>query len=165
MNEQRWFAFYTKARWEKKVNKYLESFGFEPFLPLVKELHQWSDRKKMVIAPLFRSYIFVLTSADKIPEVLKIPGVSWSVKHERSPAYLRNEEKRKLELLLKSGYQLEDVTEEGLKVGEKVTVTSGPLQNLEGIVLAKEKDKIRLSIPSLDKTIRVSLPEGLLKKT
>ena len=33
--------------------------GIESYLPLKKVLKQWSDRKKWVEEPLFRSYIFI----------------------------------------------------------------------------------------------------------
>jgi hypothetical protein len=48
-----------QASQRKKVYARLVEKGIETFLPLQKRLKQWSDRKKLVDEPLFRSYIFV----------------------------------------------------------------------------------------------------------
>ena len=57
--EKTWYALYTKSRNEKKAHSALVSSGIDSFLPLIKNLKQWSDRKKWVEEPLFRSYLFV----------------------------------------------------------------------------------------------------------
>lgn len=41
-----WFAFRTRARAEKKVDRYLEGAGLERFLPLLEEEREWSDRSR-----------------------------------------------------------------------------------------------------------------------
>ena len=58
---KKWIAVYTKPRHEKTVEKELQKKGFEVYLPLLKQRRKWSDRKKWVEFPLFRSYIFVKT--------------------------------------------------------------------------------------------------------
>ena len=58
-DNKKWFAIYVKSRCEKKVNEQLEDIGVESFLPLITRVKQWSDRKKKVEEPLFRSYLFV----------------------------------------------------------------------------------------------------------
>ncbi|MEI9958604.1 MAG: transcription termination/antitermination NusG family protein [Ferruginibacter sp.] len=58
-NTTYWHAVYTKPRWEKKVAALLEARGIEYYCPLNKVVKQWSDRKKVVLEPLFKSYVFV----------------------------------------------------------------------------------------------------------
>ena len=71
MNEEKkWYVVYTRPRWEKKVSGILMSRGIEYYCPLNKVMKQWSDRKKIVLEPLFKGYVFI-----KIPESLK-----WEVK-------------------------------------------------------------------------------------
>ena len=55
----RWYAVHTRSRHEKLVAERLQERGMTAFLPLVKETHRWSDRKKTVELPLFSCYIFV----------------------------------------------------------------------------------------------------------
>ena len=159
-----WFVFYTKARWEKKVSDYLIRFGYEPFLPLVTEVHQWSDRKKKVVVPLFRSYIFVNSTEDKIPDILKIPGISWAIKVEGKPAVLSGQDKEKLDRVLQTGYTLEEHLGEEVTIGDKVEIIEGPLSGLNAEVLKSDKNSVLVRINSIDKNIRLFVPPELIKK-
>ncbi len=144
--------------------EYLERFEFKPFLPKIKELHQWSDRKKMVEVPLFRSYIFVKARESQIPEILEIPGIAWVIRHGGRAAVLRQSDKDLIELTLRAGYQISEVNENEFVPGDHVKIGQGPLNGLSGEVLKGEKDQILIRIESLDKVIRVQLPAGILTK-
>ncbi|MBP1652940.1 MAG: NusG antitermination factor, partial [Bacteroidetes bacterium] len=61
-----WYAVYTKPRWEKKVAESLIRKQVETYCPINRVTHQWSDRKKVVEEPLFKSYVFV-----RIPDTMK----------------------------------------------------------------------------------------------
>ena len=54
-----WYAIYTKPRTEKKACEELTCKGISTYLPVVKTLKQWSDRKKWVEKPYFPGYLFV----------------------------------------------------------------------------------------------------------
>src|SRR5271157_5052019 len=56
---ERWFALQTRARHEKVVAQRLSDKGVTSFLPLVRQEHRWSDRRKTVEVPLFSCYLFV----------------------------------------------------------------------------------------------------------
>ncbi len=159
-----WLVFYTKARWEKKVYSNLSRFGFEAFLPLVKELHQWSDRKKKVEVPLFRSYIFVQAELSKIEEILKVPGIAWNIRLDSKPAILRDSDKVLLEKALEAGYQLSESSNENFEIDEEVEVTQGPLQGIKGRVLKEGSQQLLIRVESLDKSIKVQIPKEYLKK-
>ncbi|HEV7622062.1 MAG TPA: transcription termination/antitermination NusG family protein, partial [Flavisolibacter sp.] len=49
----KWYAIYTRPRWEKKVNGLLIQKGIESYCPLNKVRRKWSDRIKLVEEPLF----------------------------------------------------------------------------------------------------------------
>ena len=53
--ERHWHALYVRSRSEKKVLSQLEEMGVEAYLPLVTKVKQWSDRRKKVEEPLFKS--------------------------------------------------------------------------------------------------------------
>src|SRR5438105_7176392 len=62
------YAIRTRSRHEKMVSEQLLNHGIENFLPLVKRVHNWSDRRKIVELPLFSGYVFVrvaLSSRDR----------------------------------------------------------------------------------------------------
>jgi transcription antitermination factor NusG len=60
-----WYAVYTKSRCEKKVAALLARKQLECYCPMNEVDSQWSDRRKIVQEPLFKSYVFV-----RIPERL-----------------------------------------------------------------------------------------------
>ena len=75
--EPEWYAVHTRSQHEKSVVSYLQGEGITTFLPLVTEVHRWSDRRKLVELPLFSCYAFVRISL--VPElwvkVMKTSGV------------------------------------------------------------------------------------------
>ena len=56
--DKKWYALYTKPRWEKKIDASLIKKNIESWCPLQKIEKQWTDRKKIIEEPLFKSYIF-----------------------------------------------------------------------------------------------------------
>jgi transcription antitermination factor NusG len=73
----RWYAIHTRARHEKRIDLSLRRGGMDTFLPVVREVHRWSDRRKEVTLPLFPCYVFVRILPDSSARlrVLKTPGV------------------------------------------------------------------------------------------
>lgn len=161
--EKSWYVFYTKARWEKKTFDLLKREGFKPWLPLVKEVHQWSDRKKKVTVPLFRSYIFVLSTESMIQEIVKTPGISWNIRLDGKPAILKDREKSMIERVLETGYSVEPISPSTYNRGDHVEIIEGPLVGLKGMVLSGNTSTILIQIDSLEQLLRVKLPSGLLK--
>ena len=87
-----WFAIYTKPRWEKKIAKILNEKGIENYCPLKKVINQWSDRKRIVLEPIFKSYIFVKIDNEKKWDLKKINGVINFVYWVGKPAVIREQE-------------------------------------------------------------------------
>ena len=65
LNNIHWFALQTRPRWEKKVASSLNKKGIEHYCPLNKVVRQWSDRKKVVLEPVFKCYVFIKIAEDK----------------------------------------------------------------------------------------------------
>src|ERR1700744_6665019 len=72
----KWYPVYTNPRAEKKAYQALLNKGIETYLPLHRQLKQWSDRKKWVEEPLIKSYLFVKIAEQQQTEVLMTRGVS-----------------------------------------------------------------------------------------
>ena len=164
-NGKQWFVFYTKSRQEKKVSELLVRFGFEPYLPLQKVLRQWSDRKKKVQVPLFNSYIFVHVEEARVPDVLKIPGVAWNIRHNGKPAVLHPKELETIQRFLTSGLLLETHPVDQLETGDNVHVIDGPLRGMFGRLMdTAEGNRFVVALDSIGQSIRVTLEPGLMKK-
>src|SRR5215211_2634080 len=92
INESKWYAVYTKPRWEKKVADLLTRKQIENYCPLNKVKRQWSDRKKIVMEPLFQSYVFVRVPKNMLTMVRETSGVLNFVYWLQKPAIIRDEE-------------------------------------------------------------------------
>ncbi|MEQ9413399.1 MAG: UpxY family transcription antiterminator [Cyclobacteriaceae bacterium] len=163
-SEKNWYAFYTKSRHEKKVSYLLLRKGYEVFLPMQKVMRQWSDRKKKVEVPLFNSYIFVNTYVHLIPEVLQMPGISWSIRHNDKPAMLHPKEYDLINRFLATGLTIEVMGADNIDTGDKVQVMDGPLKGAYGQVTKAAPNKFMVSLDLLGNVMRVELDPALLKK-
>ena len=70
-----WFVIYTKPQQELKVLERLQKINIEAYCPVVEEIRQWSDRKKKIVVPLIKSYVFVRLHLEERSKVFEIPGV------------------------------------------------------------------------------------------
>ena len=162
---KRWYVFYTKSRHEKKSKEFLEKRGFQVFLPLQQVMRQWSDRKKKVETALFNSYIFVYESEDKIPDVLQTPGISWNIRYNDKPAFLRDDEMDIIQRFLSTGYFIETHDAPALRIGDIVEVIDGSLKGLKGnIVHSSAGDKFSLLLESIQQNIIVTIGPMALRK-
>ena len=77
MNEniKNWFAIYTMPRWEKKVHSRLLRKDIRSWCPMQKVERRWSDRKKIIEDPIFKSYVFVQIHEEERLTVLQTDGV------------------------------------------------------------------------------------------
>jgi transcription antitermination factor NusG len=148
MNEKKWFALYTRARWEKKVSEILTRKKFENYCPINKVVRQWSDRKKIVHEPLFTSYVFVRVSEFDITSLRQIQGVVNFVYWLGKPAVVRDSEIEAIRDLL-AGHVNIKLEKTPINANDKVRVLSGPLMELEGEVLSVKSRTVRVALPSL----------------
>lgn len=89
--EKKWYALYTRAKWEKKVVALLDKKNITNYCPLNRVHKQWSDRKKVMYEPLFRSYVFVYITEKEKLTTRDTDGVLHFVMHEGKPAVIREE--------------------------------------------------------------------------
>lgn len=148
MNEK-WYALYTKPRWEKKVAETLTHNKIEAYCPINKVVRQWSDRKKVVLAPLFTSYVFVRITDKQFGEVKKVDGVLNLVYWLGKPAVIKDDE---IEVIKKFLNEFQDVKLEKVqfKINEKIKVTAGHFMDKEGTVVAVKNNTIKVALPSLN---------------
>lgn len=147
INEQ-WYALYTKPRWEKKVSKLLDDQGIENYCPINKVTRQWSDRKKVVLEPVFKSYVFVKINEKEKWELRKVNGVLNFVYWLGKPAPIREEEILTIRKFLNE-FQNVEVTELSLKVNDTVKIKNGVFMDYEGILVELIGNKARVRIESM----------------
>ncbi len=159
-----WFVFYTKPRFEKKIHEKLIAAGLESFLPTIKVLRQWSDRKKWVEEPLFKSYIFAHVNEKGRLQVLQTEGVVRCVSFNGKVAIVPDFQIEYIKKII-SHKQESLVVADKLYKGTKVRVISGPLIGMEGYVEYVAEDKwVVFNIDAVHHSIRVKLSKDEVVK-
>jgi transcription antitermination factor NusG len=156
---KQWLAVYTKPRLEKKIDTVLIRKGVNSWCPVQKSERQWSDRKKIIEEPLFRSYVFVHIDATERGKVLSTEGVLNFVHYLGKPAIIRDEE---IDLIRKylgeKGAALSVISEEGFQEEMKVVVDHGVFMGNEGTVVRGGKKKVFVRLESLGQVMIVEFP-------
>lgn len=155
-----WHALYVRSRAEKKVLEQLLELGYEAYLPLVTRIKQWSDRKKKVEEPLFKSYVFVRNNEKQHYYVLGVYGVVRFVTFEHKAVVVPDKQiiaiKKYIDNPLDDEEELKNLD---LKEGQMVRITNGPMQGITGrLVSVKSKRRLLVNIDVVGQSIPVSLP-------
>jgi len=156
--EKKWHVFYVQARHEKKVRDRLIEDGFEPYLPLERVLKQWTQRKKWVEEPLFRSYIFVKIAPYEIMNILQIPGIVTYVRYAGKPAVIRQQHIDIIKKLLTTETTFE-VSTQKIELGSEIEIQTGPFIGMKGHVKEiRGNRKFLVNLDSIDYMVIVDLP-------
>jgi transcription antitermination factor NusG len=162
--EKKWYALYTKPRWEKKVQKGLDSKGIEAYCPLNKVKRKWTDRIKTIEEPLFKSYVFVKVAESKRTEVRFVDGVLNFVYWNGKPAVVRDEEIVEIKKFL-SEYEDVEVSNIDIKPADEVMLTTGVMMGATARVLrVLSKNVVEVFIDSLGFKITAKLDKKKMIK-
>ena len=156
--DRQWYAVQVIPRHEKSVAACLVDKRLPGFLPLVMEVHHWSDRKQRVEIPLFRGYTFVRLSpvGQERIAVLRIPGVVRLVGKEHVGSPIPEKQVRDVWLLINSRLNLDP--HPFLNLGDRVRIRSGCLAGVEGVLLGKNADAtLVVAVDLLQRSVAVRI--------
>ena len=153
-----WNVLYTKSKSEKKVFERLSDLGIDTYCPCHRTLKKWSDRKKWVDEPVFKSYIFVKSpdSESQKLQILNTPGVVRFLYWLGQPAQVRQIEIDEIRSFLGEHQSVESVS---FDVGLKLNVKQGVLKGSEGVVVYQTKNEVVLRVDKLGMSLVARLPK------
>jgi transcription termination/antitermination protein NusG len=156
--ETSWFAIQTRSRHEKMVAHQLRTKGITHYLPIVTEIHKWSDRTKKVELPLFSCYVFVQvapTNEAKV-KVLTTDGVVRFIGHNGEGSAIPEEQIDSVRILL--AQDVACASHPFLKVGQRVRLRGGALDGVEGIFQScAGDDTLIVSIDAIQRSMSVRI--------
>jgi transcriptional antiterminator RfaH len=164
-NKTHWYLLYTNPRAEKKAAMELQKKGYEVFLPLQKTLKIWSDRKKWVEEPLFKSYLFIETELEEnYYTILNTPGIVKFISFQSNPAIVDPREINLVKLLLGNFIQLGQGEPSNIFLpGDDVRIISGPLIGTTGKLISTRKgDRVLIELQSIRQNLIVTVPKTYL---
>lgn len=128
------------------------------YLPLLRTLKQWSDRKKWVEEPLFRSYLLVYISEKEYYEVLNTPGAVRYVTFEGKAVPVPEKQIEAIRYFLNEASPDILPVDMPLEPGQAVEITRGPLHGLTGeLVSIQGRQKVRVRIDCLGQFLHLTV--------
>lgn len=156
-----WFALQVRAYREMTVADHLRGKGYEGFLPQYKCRKRWSDRVKIVDAPLFPGYLFCRFNPQNRLPILKTPGVIHIVGCNGLPIAVDEMEIKAIQTVVASG--MPNQPWPFLAVGDRVRIESGPLRDLEGILVKfKGEHRLVLSVTLLQRSVAAEIDSAFV---
>ena len=159
---KKWIAIYTKSRHEQIVVNELSKKGIESFCPMFKERRQWSDRKKWVHFPLFRSYVFARIHLKENIFVLQTIGVNKIVKFQNKISIIPDQVINDIKNIVDGGYKIQQV--DYFIKGDEVSVVSGPLKGINGIIQDLKGDsRLIMKVEAIRQAFSIEISSEQLK--
>lgn len=151
-----WYGLQTRPRHEKMVAQRLGERGVTTFLPLVTEVHRWSDRKKSVQMPLFSCYVFARFVPNRTERlrVLRVEGVFGLVGAGGEGIAIPDAEIDAVRGVVEG--EMPWSAHPFLKIGQRVRVRSGALDGLEGVLVERNGDRtLVISVDAIQRSLAV----------
>lgn len=155
-----WHVLWTRSNCEQLVNDQLAARGFDVFLPTINAWSRRAGVRRLSRVPLFRGYLFLHHAMDK--------GSYLEVSKTRGLVHLLGERwdqlgvipDREIEVIERAlGSHLPISRHPYLREGQRVRITSGPLADVEGVLLQSKPNKglLVISIHLLRRSISVQV--------
>jgi transcription antitermination factor NusG len=147
----------SRSRHEKMVTTALRNLGITTFLPLVPEVHRWTDRSKVVEMPLFPGYVFVhVPTTEAQGRVLRTSGVVRFVGNHGGAVPIPEKEIADVQAVLSQQTTCEPYP--FLRFGQRVRIVGGALHGVEGVLLKREaENKLVISIGLIQRSLAISV--------
>ena len=134
------------------------SLSYEPYLPLITEIKQWSDRKIIREVPLFKNYLFVKHDANGFHQIQTMPGFSDYISFGKYPSKIPETQIIQIKTIIEHHKNISCKAKRFVK-GEAVCIASGPLACYEGILIEDHSDsKVAIEVKILGQYLEVDVP-------
>jgi transcription antitermination factor NusG len=151
-----WWALYTRHQHERVIADTLSAKGFEVFLPVYESVRRWKDRRKVLSLPLFPCYVFVRGGLGRRLQIMTTPGIHTILTQGSGFAAIPEMEIDAIRRTVEGHFSVEP--HPFLRCGDRVRVTRGSLQGVEGILTRKKNlCRLVLSVEMLAQSVGVEI--------
>lgn len=155
-----WYVAHVKSRREKALAVFLCRWGIAYYLPLINKRQTSSRRIRYSLVPVFPGYVFVYADLDGRYNALRSNHISRMIAVEDPDMLLQ--ELNQIHRVLHAQqpvYPVEFVT-----VGRRVRVTKGPMKDVEGIVMRKDKKyRLVLNVTSIAQSVSLEIDADMVE--
>ena len=129
--ELHWYVGCVRSCQEKKVSESLAARSVRFYLPFRREVHTWSDRRKVVDCPVIPRFVFIRCRNAERAAILEAEPRIWRFLPEAGKAaVVRDEQMEAFMRIVEQGGGEVKLSERSLAPGDNVLVTTGPLSGL-----------------------------------
>ncbi len=163
MKDLKWFAVYTRPKWEKKVTELLKKKNIDAYCPLTRKYKEWGDKKRIVADPLFNSYVFVCIEEREQVKVLQTRGVLSFFYWLGKPAVIDEQEIDAIDRFVNDYTNV--IPEKTLvRPNEQVRFTNSPLILRKGNILEVRNSTVKVLLPTLGYTLVAELQKDITEE-
>jgi transcriptional antiterminator RfaH len=159
---EHWYALFTKPKKEYQVDALLRGRGIETYLPTVRREVKRRDRPDRVV--YFPCYLFARLDFGVIPRssITWMPGIRRIVDFGNQPAIVADEI---VELTRQRLAGIKEVGYGRLRQGDRVRISSGPLQDLEAVFdqPLPQASRVRILLDVVGRTTPVEIDYSHVK--
>jgi transcription antitermination factor NusG len=151
-----WYVLKIRTGGELSAVTALTHRGYSPYCPMQKERRHYSDRMKIVDAAAFPGYVFCQFDSQKKLPIISCPGVEYIVGFADGPAPVPDEELVNIRRMIDAGAS----AVRGMEQGQRVRVTHGPLEGVEGVLVRDAtSNRLVVSIELLNQAASLHINE------
>ncbi|MBS0014013.1 MAG: hypothetical protein KFF46_08575 [Desulfobacterales bacterium] len=155
-----WRIAHVKSRREKALAGYLADHGIGYFLPMVQRRQPAAKRVRYSLLPLFPGYLFFKADDSGRYTALRSNQIARVI--DVSDPVTLVQELRGIHQALCSGLPV--LPADFLQPGRRVRVTKGPLKDVEGVVIRRDKHfRLVLSVSSIMQSVSVELDSDMVE--
>ncbi len=158
--DEPWWIAHTKSRQEKSLAHYLASADVSYFLPLFKKAQTNTNRLRYSVVPMFTGYLFFKGDLQARQEAIKSHNIARVIEVPDQNGLTT--ELRRIQQVMNGNLPI--YQHALLKKGQRVRVKSGPLEDLEGIIIRKKrKNRLILERTSIAHAVAVDVDLALVE--
>ena len=155
-----WRVAHTKSRREKALARYLADAGIGYYLPMYKRRQTSQNRVRFSLMPLFSGYVFFRADdferhralrSNQIARIIDVRSAEQLIQELQHIQHVISHEA--------SVYPYDYVSE-----GQMVRVKKGPLKDVEGIIVRKDRHcRLVLSVSTIMQSMAVTIDADMVE--
>ena len=151
-----WYGIRTRSNHEYTAAAGLRGKGYDPYLPMYPIRGRTGSGPLQSFRPLFPGYIFCRFDVRKRLPILMTSGIISVLGLGREPIPIPDDEIEAVKAVLQSGLPAEPCAY--LREGQRVRVTDGSLEGVQGILVKKKNQhRMVISVNVLERSIAVEI--------
>jgi transcriptional antiterminator RfaH len=154
-----WYIMYTRPKNEKKLVTKLAAKHIDCYVPLIRVVRKWHDRRKVLLEPAFACYAFVfLKTITDYFDAVNMDGAVSYVKVGEQPAVLKQEVIDQIKTVVCQDNV--EVSTDNYTPGTKVLIYNGAFAGTEcEVIKYNGHHKILVRVSLLGRSIVADMPK------